>query len=308
MSKIEKALNKAKAQRPTQQLVTTVPAAQEPQAQRTEPMEVRVSSSKEITRMVEPVRLSATELEQRKIIAPDMDDTRIANAFRQLRTKLLERTGGKNCVVLVTSVDRGNGSSFISLNLAAAFSFDESKTALLMDCNMQDPAFGELAYPDSYPGLRDFFESGGLRVEEIIHPTGVQRLRLIPAGDKSETGTEHFTSPKMRELLSNIKRRYTDRFIILDAPPISESADSRILAEQCDFVLLVVSYGKVVESQVQAAIKSVAPNKLLGVVFNNEPQVAAGAWALTKEKFVKKVKTAQHKAGQRAKSVSASRR
>ena len=298
MSKIEKALSKAKSQRgagkeaSNELAVVAAPAstgAKPPVPADAAARDLRPpSQSKEIARMAEPVKLSAGELEQRKIIAPDMDDSRVANAFRQLRTKLLEKSGGRNCVIMVTSVAAGHGSSFVSVNLAAAFSFDESKTALLMDCNMEDPAFHELAYPDSFPGLSDFFESGGLRVEEIIHPTGVQRLRLIPAGDRSETGTEHFTSPKMRELLANIKRRYTDRFIIIDAPPIIESADSRILAEQCDFVLLVVPYGKVTEADVQTAAKTIAPNKLAGAVFNNEPQLATLALDIVKNKLTRK--------------------
>lgn len=296
MSKIEKALNKAKAHRATSNELAVRPASpatttQPPVGADTTGRDLRPpSASKEIARMAEPLKRSAGELEQRKIIAPDMHDSRVANAFRQLRTKLLEKSAGRNCVIMVTSVAAGHGSSFISVNLAAAFSFDESKTALLMDCNMEDPAFHELAYPESFPGLSDFFESGGLRVEEIIHPTGVQRLRLIPAGDRSETGTEHFTSPKMRELLANIKRRYTDRFIIIDAPPIIESADSRILAELCDFVLLVVPYGKVTEADVQAAAKAVAPNKLAGAVFNNEPQLASVALDVVKEKLARKAK------------------
>lgn len=294
MSKIEKALSKAKAQRAAGNALAVVAAPATASAPASVPAETSTrdlrppSASKEIARMAEPLKRSAGELEQRKIIAPDMQDSRVANAFRQLRTKLLEKSANRNCVIMVTSVAAGHGSSFVSINLAAAFSFDESKTALLMDCNMDDPAFHELAYPESFPGLSDFFESGGLRVEEIIHPTGVQRLRLIPAGDRSETGTEHFTSPKMRELLANIKRRYTDRFIIIDAPPIIESADSRILAELCDFVLLVVPYGKVTEADVQAAAKAVAPNKLAGAVFNNEPQLANVAVELVKEKLVRK--------------------
>ena len=294
MSKIEKALSKARSQRAPGNELAVVSSSASPASAKTAAAadsparDLRApSASKEIARMAEPLKLSAKELELRKIIAPDMEDTRVANAFRQLRTKLLEKSGGRNCVIMATSVAAGHGSSFVSLNLAVAFSFDESKTALLMDCNMEDPAFHELAYPDSFPGLSDFFESGGLRVEEIIHPTGVQRLRLIPAGDRSETGTEHFTSPKMRELLANIKRRYTDRFIIIDAPPILASADSRILAEQCDFVLLVVPYGKVNEADVQSAAKAIAPNKLAGVVFNNEPQLASVALDIVKRKLTR---------------------
>ncbi len=287
MSKIEKALNKARGARlpaapSAGQLVPTgMPVTRPVELTR----EMRSASIQEIARMAEPIRRKEAELEGRKIIAPDMQDARVANAFRQIRTKILEKTANRNSTILVTSVGAHQGTSFTALNLAVAFSFDESKTALLIDCNLAHPAFDDLAYPDRFPGLADYFETAGLRVEELIHPTGIQRLRLIPAGDPSETVTEHFTSNKMRELLDNIKRRYTDRFIFLDAPPIVDVADSRILAEQCDYVLLVVPYGKVVESHVQTALKAICPEKLIGIIFNNEPNIAAQAWNIAKAKF-----------------------
>lgn len=287
MSKIEKALNKARGARPSAaigssgQLVPMSAAVARP----AEPTrEMRSASIQEIARMAEPIKRKESELEERKIIAPDMNDARVANAFRQLRTRLLEKSGGKSSTVLITSVGAHHGTSFISLNLAVAFSFDESKTALLIDCNLASPAFDDLAYPARFPGLSDYFETAGLRVEELIHPTGIQRLRLIPAGEPGETATEHFTSTKMRQLLDSIKQRYLDRFIFIDAPPVLDAADTRILAEQCDYVLLVVPYGKVVESHVQAAVKAIGPEKLAGVIFNNEPNVATQAWNIAKDK------------------------
>ena len=88
-------------------------------------------------------------------------------------------------------------------------------------------------------------------------------------------------------MLSSIRQRYAERFILIDAPPVSETADTQILAELCDYILLVVPYGKVTNGQVEASIKSIDSKKLLGIVFNNEPAVPGIDWKiLLKTSFV----------------------
>jgi protein-tyrosine kinase len=75
----------------------------------------------------------------------------------------------------------------------------------------------------------------------------------------------------MRDLMENLRDRYDDRYIIVDTPSITQSADAEILSSLCDYVLLVVPYGKATESQILSATKAIDEGKLLGVVFNNEP-------------------------------------
>ena len=113
---------------------------------------------------------------------------------------------------------------------------------------------------------------------DIIHPVGIERLRVIPAGDRREIPSEYFTSIRMKQMLESIRQRYAERFIFIDAPPMSETADTQILAELCDYILLVVPYGKVTNGQVDACIQSIDSKKLLGVVFNNEPSVPSLDW------------------------------
>src|SRR5919108_3303102 len=247
MSKIEDALNKAVMIRegtsPAGELsVIEFGTAAAPQA-----------SSQDIACMVEPTVFEHRELARKRIIYPEMANSGVVNAFRQLRTKLLLQSEGRNGVLMVTSVRSGSGSSFTALNLAAAFAFDETKTALLIDCNLYDAGFDMLLYSKSKRGLFDYLDQDGVGIEEIVQPSGIPRLRWIPAGTKREITIEVFTSAKMRNLLQSLKKRYNDRHIIIDAPPITKSADAEILIDFCDHVLLVVPYGKATESQILAA-------------------------------------------------------
>jgi len=289
VSKLEKALNKARADRKNQLIVVNNNFSENPESSSVLPeqparistitdLELRETKTREIALMDDPHILSEGELALRKIIHSDMENGKIANSFRELRTKILHKSKGENKTIMVTSPTSKGGSSFVSVNLAAAFSFDESKTSLLIDCNIKSPGLSKLLPNGSNHGLTDYLESVELDVAEIIHSTGIKRLRIIPAGEKRETTTEYFTSAKTRKMLDGMSERYPDRYIVLDSPPILESADTHILAELCDYILLVVPYGKHSQSQIKEAIQSLDGSKLIGVVFNNEPVLPRIDW------------------------------
>ncbi len=237
-------------------------------------LELIATASRQIATMKEPNALPQELLKKNRIIFPEMQSRQVANAFREIRTKLLRQLQGQNFVTMVTSVSARGGGSFIALNLAAAFAFDDSKTALLVDCNLRDPSQHNLIGAEPEYGLIDYLENPELVAEKIIYPSGIHRLRVIPVGRRRENVAEYFTSLRMRNLIDSVQERYSDRYIILDAPPVGESVDARILADLCDLVVVVVDYGKVTESQVMAAVDAVGKDKLAGILLNKDPGYA----------------------------------
>jgi len=224
--------------------------------------------SKQITRMQEPRRLTSDDLYERRIIYPESPNRKLVNHFRNLRTKLLEKSGGNNFTLVVTGATEGAGSSFVALNLAAAFAFDESKTAVVIDCNLREPSVHSNLDIIADAGLTDFLDDPDYDISRILYPTGIPRLRLIPAGSRRETPSEFFTSFRMKQFLQAVRRRYPDRFIILDTAPVSHSPDARILTELCDYALLVVPHGKLTVSGIENAAGSLNSEKYVGAVLN----------------------------------------
>ncbi|HSB02330.1 MAG TPA: CpsD/CapB family tyrosine-protein kinase [Anaerolineales bacterium] len=294
MSKIEKALNKARTtgalrvvSSPMQRVEKETPAGNLPTVVNTTSLiEQRGRASESIARMKEKSLLDRQTLARNQIIYPEMEETGTVRSFRELRTRIIQKTQGRNCVIMVTSVVGGGGSSFVAMNLGVAFAFDAGKTALLMDCNLRNPSLHRLFGAGTFRGLTDYMDNSGMDIGEIIHPVGIERLRIIPSGGRREIPSEYFTSFKMNQLLESIKQRYRERYIILDAPPMTESADTQILAEACDYVLLVVPYGRVTDSQVTACAKAISDKKLLGIIFNNEPSPPALRWRRILNPFV----------------------
>jgi len=286
MSKIEKALRRARNDKslvvvPGGQAVPTSAGGSKDLTAAAETnvnLHRREAATASIARMREPSPRERSELLSRNIILPESAENGTVQAFREIRTKILQRTHGRNCVVMVTSVSGRAGASFVASNLGVAFAFDAGKTALVVDCNLRNPGLQKLFSDPALPGLTDYLESSNMDMAEIIHPVGIERLRVIPAGQKREVPSEYFTSGRMRELLNTLRQRYVERFIIIDAPPMSDTADTQILAEMCDYILLVVPYGKATMTQVDSCIKALEAKKLLGTVFNNEPVLPRFDW------------------------------
>jgi len=230
-------------------------------------------SGGDIARMKNPPAWPLSETEARGIVDFTSARQRAGHAFRQLRTTLLQRTGGGNFILGITGVAQQAGTSFLARNLAAAFALDPTKTALLIDCSLVDRTTTSLAMSPDGPGLVDYLCDDTITIESIIRPSGIPRLRVIPAGSAGEVTGELYTGPRLRALFEQLKRRYTDRYVLLDLPPVVENADARILAERCDWTLLVIPYGRVAEPRIEQAMDSLDQARLVGVVLNNDPPV-----------------------------------
>ena len=231
-----------------------------------------LSDAENISGMNQPREMSFDEMSDAKLFFTEMADRKVYNAFRNLRTTVSQRVSEPSPIIMVTSCVLNSGGSFVAMNLASSIAMDASRTSMLVDCNFSSPGFKDLSVTDIKVGLKDYLYDSNHSVNEIIYPTGIPRMRLIPAGNSEVPIAEFFTSVRMKNLFTEIQKRYQQRFIIVDAPPVSENADTRILSQVCDHVILVVPHGKVTEEQVLTAARAVGKEKLLGTVFNNQPR------------------------------------
>lgn len=231
-----------------------------------------------IARMEEDGYRSEAELMEMRMLSREMGDEHARNAIRDLRTSVLQRLESDKRILMITSTCQSAGGTFVARNLAAAIALDEGKTALIIDCNLKQPEASYLSIGDGKAGLCEYLKDTEISAEDIIHRTGIARLRVIPAGADMGEVREYFTSDRLRHLLDELKHRYPERYIVIDAPPIVDVADARILAEVCDHVLLVVPFGKSTTGQVIQAARAIGKEKFLGLIFNNKPGMPRIRW------------------------------
>lgn len=282
MSKIEKALRKARQTAgPGRALVHSVPTVgSEPQSVNKSPVSLPAEkqSATEIALMHQPASLKSHERLAKKIIYPEATENPTIKALREIRTKVTQKTASGNCVIMVTGAAFDSGTSFVAINLAAAFALDAARTSLIVDCNIRDPFLHSLVDGEIKAGLTNYLTDSSSDIADVILPTGIERLRVIPAGVNIDPTVEYFTMDRMKRLVRSVRERYPDRHILLDCPPLARSADTQILMELCDYALVVVPYARITPAKLQTALKLIDSRKLLGVIVNEEPRLPTIDW------------------------------
>ncbi len=193
----------------------------------------------------------------------------VAEEFRKLKSSLvtLARDGGHK-VLMVTSSLAGEGKSITAINLAISLAQEYDHTVLLIDADLRRPAVHKYFNLQPQPGLADCLTE---RVDpsSVVVRTGIGHLSLIPAGKEVENPAELLGSRRMAGLIQEMKSRYPERFIILDAPPVLPVAETRSLGNFVDGVLFVIREGLVSLTNIREALATLPPDKTLGLVYND---------------------------------------
>lgn len=162
-----------------------------------------------------------------------------AEMIRTLRTSLilLGPQDAFKCL-LFTSALPGEGKSFISANVGASFAMQGVRT-LVVDMDLRRPRqhmlFGTTRQKGA--GVVDVL-AGQIPIEHGFHPTGLDNLYLMPAGSHAPNPGELLNVDRLREFLSELKKRF-DR-IIIDTAPMLPVADTRLISRSVDACMLVV--------------------------------------------------------------------
>lgn len=207
------------------------------------------------------------QLRERKIIFPGMADKEVMDAYRELRIQLKNRAGDGNFVVMFSSLGNRENSVLTAYNLAASFAMDSHTSALLVDCDPYNRDLDDLVSVKMTSGVTDFVGDKSLAIKDILYPSGVARLSVIPAGTQASSAVELFSAVRMRDLMVELKARYPDRCIVLNAPPFRENTEARILERFADQVVFGVPFGDVTAEAVVDSVDTLGSEKFSGLVF-----------------------------------------
>ena len=196
-------------------------------------------------------------------------DSCAAEYFRFLRSKIIYPAHGKPPrTIMVTSALRGDGKTFVAANLAACIALGMNEHVLLLDCDLRDPSLCNVFGIDKKrKGLSSYLTDKS-DIAGLLCKTDVSKLTLLPGGNSINNASELLSSEKMQHLLSEVRNRYPDRFIILDTSPLELTSETSVLVNQVDGVLMIVQYGKTPRKLAKSAIEQIGKEKLLGIVFN----------------------------------------
>ena len=217
--------------------------------------------------MRNPEPMTVNEMKKNKLVYSGMKNRAVLNAYRELRIKLLDQSESSNITVMISSVDANDNSIVTAMNLAISFSLDFHSSALLVDCNPYGSELQSLVTSPLTVGITDYIMGDDVGMEDMIYPSGIERVSVIPPGNNPSSAVELFSSQAMQDLVYELKNRYSDRFIVINAPPVLASSEARVLTRYCDHTVLTVPYGKSNMDAIEDAVEALGAANVSGLVY-----------------------------------------
>jgi len=196
-------------------------------------------------------------------------NTPLSEAYRSLRTSVLLSTSGRPPrIILVTSGHPGEGKTTTVVNLSTALTQLGSRV-LTIDSDMRRPRVGSLMKLQSGPAGLSTYLTGQFSLDEVVVPTQIPNLFVVPCGPIPPNPAELLSSASMQRLIEEAAEKFD--YVVLDSPPVLHVTDARILASQVEVVVLVAHGGVTPYEAVKHAKEHLrqANGNLIGLVLNN---------------------------------------
>lgn len=175
------------------------------------------------------------------LVAVDKPRSPIAEEYRSIRTNLQFFNAENDASVLVVTSSVGTeGKTFTAMNVAAVLAASGARV-VLVGLDMRKPKIVENFDIPSDLGASNYL-SGNAELGDVIFPSGyLELLSVLPSGPVPPNPSELIMSPRMREMIEQLKKRYDK--IVIDTPPIGLVSDGLMIAEVADTTLFVVRDG-----------------------------------------------------------------
>jgi capsular exopolysaccharide synthesis family protein len=203
-----------------------------------------------------------------------IDSGPVVDAYRLLRTRVLHRMrqNGWNTIG-VTSAGAREGKTLTSVNLGISIAMGLKNTVIVVDADLRKPSVHDMFSFNPRRGLADLLLDGD-PVESLLVNPGIDRFVLLPGSRDRHISSEHLASPRMEQLVTDLKHRYPGRIVIFDLPPVLVGDDVVGFAPKLDALLLVVEEGGTVADDFNRTVDLLEGVEVLGTVLNKSADVS----------------------------------
>lgn len=192
----------------------------------------------------------------------------MAEAFRIIITNmnfmLPKKEKGK--VIFVSSSVKGEGKTFVSVNLALTLATARNRV-LIIGSDIRNPQLQR--YNPSrkgLAGLTEYLHDPQTSIEEIIHVSAFNpNCEVIYSGSIPPNPTELLSNGRYKELIEQLKPLYD--YVILDTAPLMLVSDTFLFAEMADATVYVTRSGYTEKGLINFANKQMDANKIKNVAF-----------------------------------------
>jgi Mrp family chromosome partitioning ATPase len=220
--------------------------------------------------LVEPARFTARtqpidtlRLKEQGFVQPDGGVSGLLEELRIVKRSVLyavreARAAGKGLKaqrVLVCSPLPGEGKTFCATNLALALAAEKDVEVILADADFAKPSvLGVLGLESTGGGLMDALANADAKVEDLVIPTDIGGLYVLPAGSQTQSDSEYVASGRTSAVLDRLVEGAPDRIVIFDSPPALAASPAGELAKHVGLSLLIARADKTGQSALDDAL------------------------------------------------------
>ena len=230
------------------------------------------------------VKLDRERLQGLKMLPPKSQEREMGTQFRAIKRPLIKYAQEAEAgdvlkrTLMVASALPGDGKTFTTINLALSLAMEMDLRVLLIDADSPKRHLTQTLDLDHEPGLLDVLRDEGTNLEDVILPTDVPRLDVLPVGARTDTATELVASAKMRETVSRMATLYRRGIVLFDSPPILLTNESRSLAAMLGQIVLVIRAGVTPQRAVKDAVAALGEGRRISLVLNCADLEGAAAY------------------------------
>lgn len=217
--------------------------------------------------------------DEKMILAKAGGRSFVQEQFRQIRTSFrnLVLNRGDYRRIMVTSSIEGEGKSFVATNFAISLARSGRKV-VLVGADLYQPMLSEIFSLEEGKGVTDFL-LGEAEPREILMPTAIDNLSIVPAGNLVKTPSELLLNGRLEVLLNYLDAMYD--MIIVDTPPVKPVSDAYEIAQYCNFVLFVVRHDYTPKVNLQMLDQEMDTHNIkdVAIVFNGVKKRGMGKYS-----------------------------
>jgi len=215
------------------------------------------------------------------ITLPSSGRSRTVEEFRLVKRNLMTQLsqGGSPAdqrssrLIMVTSARPGEGKTFISLNLALAFASERDVKALLVDIDTQHSTMQTILGIPGEQGIVDVL-AGSCELSDVLVQTNIANLMVLPSGRGGPHVPELFSSNQMAALMTEMTRRFADRYVIIDTPPCMASSDAAALAPVVGQIVFIVEAHHTQQVEIEASLSMLSACPRISLLLNKSDTMA----------------------------------
>lgn len=198
--------------------------------------------------------------------------TLISDFFRTIRTNIeLNKELQAPRTILITSVDSGEGKSFICANLAMSYVQAEKKV-LVVDFDIKTGIQHKIYKIENTMGVSNILMEKSYQLDSYIRHTSIQNIDVITSGEFIVDSADILDKSKLEKIVIELKQKYD--IILFDGISALIANDSLVLASIVDSTIVVVQYGKTKIEDLERVKKNIlyVGGKISGAIMNHIPQ------------------------------------